>query len=38
MEGIVVVVCALVGVFVAWTLFCLMLKVMCKIADKIFGF
>jgi hypothetical protein len=38
MEGIVVVVCALAGIFVAWTLFCLILKGMFKIADRIFGF
>jgi hypothetical protein len=37
MDGIVVVVCALVGIFVAWTMLCLVLKGMFKIADKIFG-
>ena len=38
MDGIVVVVCVLVGIFVAWTLFCLILKGLFLIADKIFGF
>jgi len=37
MELIIVLVCALVGIFVAWTVFCLILKGMFKIADKILG-
>jgi len=37
MEFIVIIVCLLGGGFVAWTAFCLLLKGMFKIADKIFG-
>lgn len=38
MELIVVAVGAVVGIFVAWTAACLILKGMFKIADKVFGF
>ena len=38
MEFIVAAVCLLGGGFVAWAGFCLILKGMFKIADKIFGF
>lgn len=37
MELIVIVVCALAGVFALWTAFCLLLKGMFKIADWVFG-
>lgn len=37
MEIILVAVGAVIGIFVAWTAFCLLLKGMFKIADKVFG-